>query len=344
MATKERNNYPQFPITFVFVLMNAMQPIIHKSSTVDIQFLKENSPELVYHRKFRKRDLMPRLYNLIPSEVENIKKCESKFTCPYTSISITEDEIDISRRYVGGFNLTQFVQMRVGANLKDTYLLCLNLTDALITLHSKNVFAKTLSPENIIIGIDSVPILVDFGISGASFDRLNAKDPAKAFLYESPEAIKGEIKEFTVQKDIYALGMLIYYVMSGKYPWPLQNLLRLLKLITTQIVQLPENWDPKLKALVAQMLSPNPDFRPSLKDVRTVLNTLHISAPLENPIASQMGIQSSLSTRRVSTKMILGRQFDIPNQMSQISLKGRRSEEISSTLNLPIHRNSLSKD
>ena len=94
------------------------------------------------------------------------------------------------------------------------------IADALNFAHKQGVIHRDLKPENILLDEDGHAYLTDFGI---------AKDIAGEGLtqtgkivgsadYLAPEQAKGE--PVTPKRDIYALGVLLYEMLTGEHPFP----------------------------------------------------------------------------------------------------------------------------
>jgi serine/threonine-protein kinase len=98
------------------------------------------------------------------------------------------------------------------------------VADTLDYIHRNGVVHRDLKPENIMIDGDSIK-LIDFGIAG----QVGAKRLTFAKLtqvagtpdYISPEQVKG--KRGDGRSDIYALGVMLYEMLTGKTPFPGNN-------------------------------------------------------------------------------------------------------------------------
>ncbi|GAA2168797.1 MULTISPECIES: serine/threonine-protein kinase [Glycomyces] len=97
--------------------------------------------------------------------------------------------------------------------------LCADVADALATAHSAGVIHRDIKPANIIVGTDTRPRLVDFGIALLPDETaLTGPDVRLGTLtYASPEQIDGE--PLTPASDLYSLGVVAYECLSGEPPF-----------------------------------------------------------------------------------------------------------------------------
>jgi serine/threonine-protein kinase len=102
--------------------------------------------------------------------------------------------------------------------------------------HQKGVIHRDLKPSNILVTLhDGVPVpkVIDFGVAKAIGQSLTEKTIYTAFaqlvgtpLYMSPEQVELSGLDIDTRSDIYALGVLLYELMTGTTPFDSETLKR----------------------------------------------------------------------------------------------------------------------
>jgi serine/threonine-protein kinase len=99
--------------------------------------------------------------------------------------------------------------------------IAVRVCEALDYIHNHGVVHRDLKPENIMIDAEDRIKLIDFGIAGrAGSRRLTFAKLSQTMgtpEYISPEQVKG--KRGDGRSDIYALGVMLYEMLTGKAPY-----------------------------------------------------------------------------------------------------------------------------
>ena len=100
----------------------------------------------------------------------------------------------------------------------------LQLCDALIEVHSKNIVHRDIKPQNVYYASDGEIKLGDFGISVLLGSGMNVNENKKVMgtaQYLAPELVYGE--KATFQSDIYAMGITFFELLTGRVPFDGKN-------------------------------------------------------------------------------------------------------------------------
>jgi serine/threonine protein kinase/tetratricopeptide (TPR) repeat protein len=128
--------------------------------------------------------------------------------------------------YVDGIQIDRYADQR-GLGIRERLHLFLQVCAALEEAHRKLVVHRDIKPANILVTKSGQPKLLDFGIAkiltAGDLDQDNSARTALLFTpnYASPEQVGG--KAIGVGTDVYSLGVLLYQLLSGTLPLPIDT-------------------------------------------------------------------------------------------------------------------------
>jgi serine/threonine-protein kinase len=100
-------------------------------------------------------------------------------------------------------------------------LIAQRILDALQYIHAHGVVHRDLKPENVMVDSEDHIKLIDFGIAAKSGARRLTFAKLSQVMgtpdYIAPEQVKG--KRGDARTDIYAMGVMLYEMLTGKTPW-----------------------------------------------------------------------------------------------------------------------------
>jgi len=177
------------------------------------------------------------------------------------------DCIFLALEYIEGTSLRSYISRNAPLSLDKVLSLADQLAEVIDYLHGHGVYHRDLKPENIILGPDGKIHLLDFGsalIKGSR--RVTWRWASNAFGtpdYMSPEQIQG--KRGDSRTDVYALGMIVYEMLTGTLPFHGDNALSVMNQHLTAIPAPPRTLQPSIppgvEAAVLKAIRRDPEER-----------------------------------------------------------------------------------
>jgi serine/threonine-protein kinase len=165
-----------------------------------------------------------------------------------------------SLEYVEGGNLAARLKSVPPSDLEAARLVEL-LARAVHSAHGRGIVHRDLKPANILLTRDGGPKIADFGLakilseeSGATHTGAIMGTPS----YVAPEQDAGKTWEIGPAVDIYALGAILYELLTGRPPFRGATILETLRLVEEQAPEPPHvhnpRVDPELEAICLKCL------------------------------------------------------------------------------------------
>jgi predicted Ser/Thr protein kinase len=172
----------------------------------------------------------------------------------------------IAMELVDGEELDAMMRRAGSLQVGEAVRLSLQLAEALAYAHEHGVIHRDIKPANIMITPQGVLKIGDFGLAKLAQSSLHTREGTVlgSPAYMSPEQAEG--KETDARSDIYAFGVTVYKLLTGRLPYVggLQTVIAQ-KLIKPPppLRELNHKIPEQLDRLVMQMLAKEPENRPS---------------------------------------------------------------------------------
>jgi serine/threonine-protein kinase len=196
---------------------------------------------------------------------------------------------------IPGPDLHRYLSQRGTVGLADAALIGRGVAAALGAIHAAGIIHRDLKPANVLLdlsGPQPVPKLVDFGIARMlTASRLTARSSVVGTpQYLSPEAISGAEPGPAV--DVYALGIALYELFTGKPPFHSDQLLQVLNQHMYQEPEWSASIPPPILPLLKAMLAKNPEARPNAGQIVQALDGLTASLPPQQAVPAAAPAQA----------------------------------------------------
>jgi uncharacterized RDD family membrane protein YckC len=172
---------------------------------------------------------------------------------PNTVYVFGTDEIDgqavIAMELVRGGTLQDRVSGDAPMPVADAVDSILQVIAGLEAAAALGVLHRDIKPSNCFVETDGTVKVGDFGLSISNSGNDESKlTVTGSFLgtpaFSPPEQLRGD--EFTLQGDIYAVGVTLYYLLTGRTPFQADDLVRMLATVLERQPDSPAQWRPDL--------------------------------------------------------------------------------------------------
>lgn len=201
----------------------------------------------------RQREVIDALH----SEVETLKDLDHLNIVQYLGFEALDDVYNLFLEYVPGGSVGRVLHMYGRFEEPIIRHLTYQILDGLSYLHSCNILHRDLKADNLLIDLDGVCKISDFGISKKSRD-IYANDAEMSMqgtiFWMAPEVIHNvvhnEKQGYSAKIDVWSLGCVLLEMFAGRRPWSTDEAIgAMYKLGTSrQAPPLPEDTKPFVSA------------------------------------------------------------------------------------------------
>jgi serine/threonine protein kinase len=172
---------------------------------------------------FRTAHLDTELFTRFRSEARAVAALRHSNIIPIHDIGEHEGQPYLSLGYVDGGSLAQ----RTGGQpypVRPSAELLVKLAEAVQYAHERGIVHRDLKPSNVMVDRDGEPLIIDFGLA----KRLESQAGDVSTMvgtvlgtpcYMAPEQAAGRTQEIGPATDVYALGAILYELLTGRPPF-----------------------------------------------------------------------------------------------------------------------------
>jgi serine/threonine protein kinase len=176
-----------------------------------------------------------------------------------------DDHMSIILEYAEGGDLFTYVRNKIKLSENECKYFILQIIEAIEHCHMNNIVHCDIKLENILLTKDHVVKLADFGYSHYNLSIPNFV--GGTIPYIAPEMIKKTILDET-KLDIYAIGVCLYILLHGKYPFEANNLKEIYLQIILNKYTISDDISIICTDLLIKLLEPDPDKRISIEQIK----------------------------------------------------------------------------
>lgn len=197
------------------------------------------------------------------SEVRIARRISHPNVCRVYDIGQADQQVFLSMEYVDGEDLSSLLR-RIGRLPSDKAVeIARKICAGLAAAHDKGVLHRDLKPANVMLDGRGEVQIMDFGLAGVAHEIEDIRSGTPAYM--APEQLAG--KEVTVRSDIYALGLVLYELFTGKAAFDGKTLEEVVRLRRASTPHRPStlvrDLDPAVERVILRCLEADPESRPS---------------------------------------------------------------------------------
>jgi predicted Ser/Thr protein kinase len=230
------------------------------------------------------------------AEVRMARQVSHPNVCRVYDVGESDGRLFLSMEFVDGEDLASLLR-RIGRLPDDKAVeIAQQLCSGLAAAHRGGVLHRDLKPSNVMIDGKGRARITDFGLAIVAEEADSKSGPAGTPGYLAPELFAGAAP--SVQSDLYALGLVLYELFTGKKAFEASSLAEFYRKQTetnpTPPSTVVKNFDPAIERAILRCLDRDPAQRP-----RSALN-VSASLPGGDPLSAAMAAGETPSPEMVA--------------------------------------------
>ena len=233
---------------------------------------------------------------------------------------------------VDGASLAATVRERGLPSAEDAATLVASVAEAVAYAHAQGILHRDLKPDNVLIDRSGRPRVTDFGLARSltSDSGLTASGQILGTpTYMAPEQATGDSRQLGPATDVYALGGILYFLLTGRPPFAGSHTMEVLYRVLHEPPQPPRAVNPRvpaeLEAVCLKCLQKDPADRYS--------SATEVAAALQ-PLALTSGGRPVPVTRTPVSQVPAGQSTTAVGTEAGSALPTRRRRRLGATLAL----------
>jgi hypothetical protein len=212
------------------------------------------------------------------AEAKAIAQLESPYIVAVHDLLETSEGLFIVMQYVNGETLADKIRREGAFALAEAVALCRQMLQALVHAHHAGVIHRDIKPGNVMRTEEGVAKVTDFGLAKVRRGSVRTLSHVTGgtLHYMPPE----QIRNFAVadqRSDLYAVGMTLYEMLTGRLPFDkTEDLFALAKTLVAGKFPSPRRFQPNVPQALARfvMKALHKDARKRFQSANEMLETL----------------------------------------------------------------------
>jgi formylglycine-generating enzyme required for sulfatase activity len=228
--------------------------------------------------------------------------------CPIYDVGEADGRRYLAMAYIAGTTLSDLIRREAPLAPGRAAEIARTLARSMAEAHRQGIIHRDLKPANVLVEPGGTLVITDFGVARLTTPDASVLTQTGAVVgtpaYMAPEQVDGDPRDATPAIDIYALGVILYELLTGSRPFE-GTPARVLAMIVHDTPAAPSSrrpgLDPTLDAICLRALARDPvDRYPSMDAFADAL-----SGPFSDPAESradqvQVGTEQAQPSRAVA--------------------------------------------
>ena len=171
----------------------------------------------------------PAILARFQEEIKTAARLDHPFIVPIYFVGEHNGQYFFVMKYLEGGTISQWIKKKGPMSEQDTRRILAKVTDALYYAHKHGVIHRDIKAGNIMLSPEANPTLMDFGVARTNESSELTMDGqiVGTAEYMAPEQWYGEVDP---RSDLYAMGIVAYYMLTGHLPFRSRNTFELMKM------------------------------------------------------------------------------------------------------------------
>jgi predicted Ser/Thr protein kinase len=180
-------------------------------------------------------------------EAESIAAIEHPNVVKVFTFGESNGHLYIAMEYLPGGTLADRVRKGGPLPPAEAARIVAQLAAAIAHAHAKGVVHRDIKPANVLLAVDGSVRLTDFGLAKMGRSDLTATGAVLGTpSYMSPEQAAGKVREVGTPADVYALGAVLYDLLTGAPPFRAESVAGTIQQVLTADLVPPRELNPSI--------------------------------------------------------------------------------------------------
>lgn len=193
----------------------------------------------------------------IESEVEVLNKLDHAYVASYTNCFKDSNYLYMMMKYFEGKEVFDWMEANDIKHEFEIATFIYKVFQGLCHVHGVGIIHRDLKPDNILVGDNGDPVIIDFGLSSDVAQKPGEAGKVGSLLFMAPEVIQGLPHSFSC--DMWSIGVMLFLMLGGESPFDPMHLEKEIK--ETPVLFLGDTWkdvSDDAKSLILDLLNKNP--------------------------------------------------------------------------------------